>query len=353
MRKPWWLVVAGVSALGVGWIVQSVGVVPGKQPDGSVWVPTHQLLTPAGKVFELQTTRPKELAMGRDGRIAALCTGRVIVFSSSGKVEGDVALNTGPMGVAWSADGRSLYASGGDGKVARLAVIEGKWTRTDDWALDVPASFVSTGRTSGNPQATGIAVSGGRVFVALGIRNAVVEVEVATGEVRRAIATGVAPYHLSLSPDGRTLAVSNRGGAVAEPGEPSAGSAGSKVRVDPATDAANGGSITFVDTAAWTSRVVPVGRQPTGTAFSGDGKTLVVANSDSDSVPAVPLDVGKRVVTTPLGFRPPVVPSHDRAGAGYPSDEPVRPIGYPAEPVFRAEARFAPVHPRSKQDSFG
>ena len=300
MRRSWVFVLFGLAGLGLAWVLQSVGVVPGMQPDGSVWVPTHQRLTPVGKTFELQTTRPKELAVGRDGRIGALCSGRVLVLSPAGKVEGDVALSTAPLGIVWSPDGHTLFVSAGDGKVARIAEIEGKWARAGDWAVDVPSGFQPVGRAGGNPQSNGLAVSGGLLYAALGIRNAVVEVDAATGDVRRAIATGIAPYHLSISSDGRTLAVSNRGGAAPTEGEPSALSAGSPVRVDPVTDAANGGSVSLVDTANWTVRHVPVGRQPSGTAFSVDGRSLFVANSDSDSVSIVPLDPTKPVQTTSL-----------------------------------------------------
>lgn len=302
MRKPLLLGIVGLAALATGWIVQSGRLVPGKQADGSTWVPTHQRLTQVGTWAELQGTRPKQVEVRRDGFLAALCTGRVRLFAEDGAAAGNVALNTAGLGLAWQQESGLLFVSMGDGKIATLAEVEGKWTKTAEWKVDVPADASITGPRSGNPQVNGLAWSPGHLYAALGIRNAVVDLDPVTGEVLRTISTGVAPYHLELSANGKTLAVSNRGGRAATDEEPSAPSAGSRVRVDPKTDAALGGSISLIDTGAWTAREVPVGRQPSGAAFTSDGKRLVVADSDSDTVSVV--DVDRAVRTQVVSVRP-------------------------------------------------
>ncbi|MCB8933090.1 MAG: hypothetical protein M9921_00465 [Fimbriimonadaceae bacterium] len=306
MRRTWLFVLAGLAALATGWVLQVGQPTPGKQADGSVWVPTHQRLTKVGSWIELQGTRPKQVEIRGDGVFAALCTGRVRVFASNGEPQGDIALNTAGLGLAWSGDGATLYASMGDGKVATLGQVGGKWTKTAEWKVDAPPEADLSGPKSGNPQVNGLAWSPGHLYVALGIRNALVDMDPATGSVQRVVATGVAPYHVRVSSDGRWVAVSNRAGAVAAAGEASADSAGTNVKVDPRTDASQGGSISLVDTAAWTAREIPVGRQPSGAAFTGDGKTLVVADSDSDTISV--LDVDRGEVTQTVSVRPPTDP---------------------------------------------
>ncbi|WP_309707036.1 hypothetical protein, partial [Armatimonas sp.] len=104
-----------------------------------------------------------------------------------------------------------------------------------------------------------------------------------------------APYHVHLSPDGKTLAVSCRGGRVAQKGEASAESAGTAIRIDTKTDAAKSGSVALLDTASLTVRKVEAGRQPSGLAFTKDSKTLYVASSDDDTLQV--LDVVNAKVT--------------------------------------------------------
>ena len=137
-----------------------------------------------------------------------------------------------------------------------------------------------------DPQVAGLVVSpdGRRLYVALGISNAVSVVDLTTEQSVAAISTGIAPYRLALSPDGKTLYSANRGGRVPQAGEASAPSAGSMVRVDPRTDAALRGSLSIIDTEKLTAGEVDAGRQPSDMVFSADGKLLYVANSDEDSV---------------------------------------------------------------------
>lgn len=301
MLRTLLVVVLGVAAIAAGWVLQRGSPSPGYQADGSVWVPTHQSLTRVGAWIELQGTRPKQVEFRADGTVAALCTGRVRIFDLEGKTVGDVALNTAGLGLAWSGDGGTLYASMGGGKVASLKRVEGKWAKVAEWAVDVPEEAKVSGRRGGDPQLNGLAWTPGHLYVALGIRNALVDLDPATGEVRRSIPTGLAPYHVSSSPDGRWIAVSNRASAPNE-GDSGADSAGSRVRIDPVTDASSGGSISLVDTQTWTGREVPVGRQPSGAVFTPDSKLLVVADSDSDTISV--LDVGRASRIQTVSVRP-------------------------------------------------
>lgn len=292
--------IGGIGAGAAGLVVRL-----GAQPDGSAVVPTNQTVTPAGMVHQLPGSRPKDVAISPDGSwVAVLATNRVALFRADGAPAGMVSLTGAALGVAFSPDGQWLFASQTSGKVARLHVESGEWKK--DGELTVDAGGPGGGRRgSGNPQTGGLAVSpdGARLYAALGIRNSVAVVNLSSSQVERTVPVGVAPYHVALTPDGRTLCVANRGGAAAAPTEIHAAlSAQTRVRVDPETDAALSGSLSLIDTTSFQTTAVEVGRQPGGMAISRDGRTLYVANSDSDSISVVELPT--RRVTHTVSVRP-------------------------------------------------
>ena len=132
----------------------------------------------------------------------------------------------------------------------------------------------------------GIAFSsdGLQAFVALNNRNTVAVVDAVTKSIVREIPVGLAPFFLRLSPDGKTLFVSNRGGDAPAAGSHGGFSSGTAMATDPTTGAVLNGTVTVVRLADFASREVTVGRAPTSLAVGPDGTTVAVANSHSDSV---------------------------------------------------------------------
>lgn len=270
----------------------------GLQPDGSYLVPSNQSVTPAGTVRRVERSRPKDLAISPDGGLAAvLCTNQVLFYTLSGDLQGSVSLAAGALGLAWMPDGSALFASTTAGKVARLEPRAGKWQVAAELVPDIPTTGTGKSRKGGaNPQANGLAVSpdGKRLFVALGIRNAVAVLDLPEGKVTGSVAVGAAPYHLALSSDGRTLAAANRGGTLErEGGKDTEPSAGTPIRVDRDTDSVRAGTVSLIDTETLAAREVEVGRQPSGMVFSADNKALYVTNSDEDTVSIVDPRAGK------------------------------------------------------------
>lgn len=288
----------------------------GEQEDGSVLVPSGQRLTPAGRVERLERSRPKGLALSPDGRtVAVLAQSRVAFYALDGTPQGAAGgVDAGPLGLCWAPDGSAVFASLSNGRVARIERSGDGWrtaatltidTVGADGEPDVAAGTSGRGAAKGDPQVTGLAMSGDgrRLFVALGIRNAVAVVDPQTGKAERVIPVGVAPYHVRLSPDGRTLAVSCRGGERPAKGrEKAAPSAGTRVRVDDKTDAALRGGVSLIDTGTYAVRSFTAGRQPGGLAFSPDGTTLYAASTDDDALLAI--DVKGRKVRRAIRLRP-------------------------------------------------
>ncbi|MDX1932129.1 MAG: bifunctional YncE family protein/alkaline phosphatase family protein [Capsulimonadales bacterium] len=275
------------SALGVTLAPLTIG----EQPDGSVLVSSHQRLTPVGTVKRLARSRPKALAVSPNGDLVALlATGQVLLCRTDGETVATIpGIDAGPLGICWSPDGKSVYASMNNGKIARIAVEGANVTRQEDRIVRIP------GAPAGNPQVTGLAVSGDgkSLFAALGIRNTVAVLDTATGDFVREIPVGPAPYHVTLSPDGKTLAVACRGSRPTTDREAQARTAGTAVRIDPKTDASLGGTLALVDTATYGVRTVDAGQLPGGMAFSPDGKTLHIASANDDSLLIVAVTEGK------------------------------------------------------------
>ena len=310
-------------------VVPATGTPPrqimGEQADGSVLVSSNQTLTPLGRLQRIEGVRPKDLALSPDGTtLAVLTQNKVLFFALDGTPKGSVPVKAGPLGLAWAPDNRTLFATGDDKQIYRIASIGDVWKVQNILTLSNATKNAGTAAGSsdqgempaliplptrkGNPQAAGLAVSrdGKRLFVALGVSNAVSVLDLATGKTVAVIRTGIAPYRLRLTPDGKTLVVANRGGRAPKSGEPTSPSEGSLVRVDPRTDAALRGSLSFIDTQNFTNVEVDAGRQPSDMKFSADGKTLFVANSDEDTVSF--FDFASRRVTRVVSLRPPLDP---------------------------------------------
>ena len=307
----------GISALALAGFAFQSRLRIGKQSDGSYLVSTGQALTPIGTVTTMDYQRPKEVALSPDKQwLAVLAHRRLIVADLDGKVVSDLAITAGPLGVSWAPDGKTLYASTSGGKLLVAGWADGKLKKERDIVID--AAVEGEPKKTKDPQLAGLAVSGSRIFCAMTTRNAVAVVNASDGVVERVLPTGVAPYHIEMSPDGKTLAVSNRGGRRLTPPEnqmdpntgkpfeglsvPNALSAGTPVQIDPTTDAAWRGTVSLIDTEDWDTREISVGRQPSGLCFSTDAKTLYVAESDSDSVSFVDVSAGK--VKGNLSIRP-------------------------------------------------
>lgn len=272
----------------------------GKQDDGRYLVSTGQYVSPVGRVEKTEYARPKDLALSPDEKyVAAMATAKVFIYSRSGDLEKALAVKTGALGVAWSKQGK-LYVSGGDGSVSEVVKSTEGWTVSRNFKVDTP-ELINAEKPS-NPQVLGLAVSkdSAYLYAALGIRNAVVKIDLASEKPVASCKTDVAPYRVLLSPDETKLFVANRGGAAPGKSEARANSAGTDVAVDAGTDAALRGSISVVDLSLMTAKRVEVGRQPSGMVCRPDGSVLYVADSDSDTVSIVDAVAAKRIGVIPV-----------------------------------------------------
>jgi DNA-binding beta-propeller fold protein YncE len=307
---------------------QKVRLLPGVQPGGEVQLPNQWSLRPAGKHLPLGDF-PVNIALHPKGRwLAALHAGygthEVAVIDVTAGKESVVSRVTLPQtfyGLAFSPDGRTLYASGGefevvyaftfeDGLLARrkeIPVAEAKDTfvvaglaldkdgktlfAAGPWGhavriapLDAPdkGRTVSLGKGS-YPYTCLPAADGKRLFVSLWGGSAVAVLDPATGKKLALWKTESHPTEMALSPDGRTLYVA----------------CANSTRVS-ILDAAEGKLLETLNCALYAS--APSGNTPSSLSLTADGQILFVANADANNLAV--FNVAQRTKAKPLGFIP-------------------------------------------------
>ncbi|WP_051939903.1 GH92 family glycosyl hydrolase [Phaeacidiphilus oryzae] len=182
-------------------------------------------------------------------------------------------------------------------------------TRTHDAGPPIPVG--------GGPD--GMAVAGGRLFVADNNTDDVTVVDTTTNAVLGRVAVGSVAADVAATPDGKTVWVSDFGDGTVQPIDTATLTAGAPVRVgsqperlavNPAGTelwVANQGSGTVSSVDLSTRQVtgtVPVGAAPFGVAFSKDGGTAYVTDNGSAEVSVVDTATHQVTGTIPTGAGP-------------------------------------------------
>src|SRR5580692_4225490 len=99
----------------------------GSQADGSVVVPSHQIITPAGTQIQFSGARPNAVAFSPDGKKAAILTAACngcslvsIVDLATNSVQQTLNPNDGgapPDGIIYAKDGQKLFMSDTNGEI--------------------------------------------------------------------------------------------------------------------------------------------------------------------------------------------------------------------------------------------
>lgn len=281
----------------------------GPLPDGRQSLPTGQILEAAGQRLQF-SGRPVDLALSPDGRTVLVKNMKdlLVVNTASWTLSQtlDYPSNGASMhGIAIRQDGSHVYVTGSGNELY-------------DWRV-ATNGLVSYDRTIALPAGSdpcGLALSrdGLKAYVCLSTNNTLAVVNLAAGTVERQISVGLAPWNVVLSPDGQTAYVSDWGGRRPASDDLTASSAGSDVVVDTRGVAASG-VVSIVNLVTGTeSAQVPTGLHPSDLALSHDGRTLFVANANSDTVTVI--DTRSRRERESILIRPdPVLPFGSEADA--------------------------------------
>jgi len=299
---------------------------PGQQADGRIQLPNQWSLRPVGEQVPLGDF-PSNMAVHPDGRyLAVLHQGvgdhEVIVvdLESQRKVARHLIEQTF-YGLAFSADGKTLYASGGEREVVhQLDFRDGTLTNPrqirvvpqtekfipgglavdkDHKTLYVCGTFgqavavvaldkanavekIDTGKDT-HPYTVLLAPDGKRAFVSLWGAAQLAVLDLAAKKVTATWPTEKHPTEMVLSPDGKTLYV--------------ACSNSTRVSV---LDAATGRALQTLDAALHAGS--PSGNTPNSLTLTPDGKLLFVANADANNLAV--FNAENPGDARPLGFIP-------------------------------------------------
>jgi YVTN family beta-propeller protein len=202
-------------------------------------------------------------------------------------------------GPLWSADGMTLWFPQ-TGDLVRFTVDPSTGVVASGptiVTLQTTVTNLNGGTTTVADEPSGMALSpdGSKLYVALNGVNQLGVIDTTTNQLVQTIPVGNAPRQVVLN--GNTAYVTNEGGRPAKPGDFTNQSDGTPVVADRATGAATSGTVSVVDLARGAeSTEIPVGLEPTAEYRASDG-TLMVANSNDDSLSFIDPAIGKVVQT--------------------------------------------------------
>ncbi len=258
----------------------------GPQPDGSILVPTNQLLRPAG--FQVTFPgRPVDLALIPGKNLVAVknrksldiirIKDRTILQSLNYKKSGSSFT-----GLCVSANGKKVFVTEAEDQIL-IAELDKDLVLRWENAIKLPSPLIG-----GNPVPGGLVLDEeqDKIYVTLSRNNTLGVVDLADTTVKE-IPVGIAPYEVVLGADSKAY-VSNWGGRVPHEGESTYNTSGSQVLVDPETGIANNGSVSVIDlTKNVQTKSIDVGLHPSGMALNPDRTRLFVACANSDIISVI------------------------------------------------------------------
>jgi YVTN family beta-propeller protein len=306
--------------------------VAGPQPNGSWVVGDGQVLTPAGMQVDLGIrVRAKAVALNPNLKTH---TAAVLTMGASEAVE-VFDTNTGVVlqdylalgldssgsysGIAYSADGKHLVFSQDSSNVT-IANVTPEGLLEDNAQVSVPPNnalitcFPNSpigdyGRPCGTFYSTstsypgGVALSkdGKSAYALLNQNDTLTKIDLTAKKQVQEIRVGNAPHSIVIGNNGAMAYVSNEGGRAALAEDFQIYSAGTEIVADPVVGAAITGTVSVVDLSTMkVTATISTGLHPTGMALYG--RSLLVANTYSDSISIIDTATNTVARTIPLGL---------------------------------------------------
>jgi len=258
----------------------------GIQPDGSILVPTNQLLRPEG--FQVYIPgRPVDLALiPKEGLLAVKNMNSLDLIRLSDRT----ILQSLPFptsgssfkGIYYSERKRKIFVTNAEDKVLIANLDENNIL---SWQTPIKLPKPAIG---GDPVPGGFSFDSDEntIFVTLS-RNNSLSVINTKGNTIFEIPVGIAPYNVTLKSNSKAY-VSNWGGRQPKEGEPVYNTSGSNILVNPVTGIANNGSVSVIDLEKNIQvKNIEVGLHPSGMVFSIDKSQLFVACANSDIISVI------------------------------------------------------------------
>jgi DNA-binding beta-propeller fold protein YncE len=258
----------------------------GPQSDGSILVPTNQLLRPAGFQI-LLPGRPVDILLSADGQFLLVKNRKSLDLL---RIQDRVILQTLPFGrsgasftgLAISTDGRKVFVTEARDRIHVAKLDENNimhWQKPIVLPQPAIGDFPVPGGLILNKNED-------KIYVTLSRNNSLAVVNLSDTTIHE-ISVGMAPYEVVLVSETKAY-VSNWAGRQPLKGEPTYNSAGSQILVDPKTGIASNGTVSVVDLVQETqTKVIEVGLHPSGMALSTDFSRLYVACANSDFISVI------------------------------------------------------------------
>lgn len=307
------LIISSSSVFATGMINRSVG------PQGENYgiTPQNLTLTPAGKQIKLGNF-PMGGAVSPDGRYLAVTNdgqgtqSLQVVDLHLNQVIQTISYNSPEalyVGIAFSPDGKHLYASaGGNNKIRIYDFSNGSLTEK------AAISLKDNQNTNYYPAGLSVSPDGKYLFVANNLNHSVSKIDLSSQQIVKTSAVGKNPYTAYLSRDGKSLYVSNWGESSVTRLDPETLDVKQTITTELHPNAiaenpktgdvyvSNSDSDTLSIIDSKSSKVIqslslkpdknsPTGTQPDGLSVSKDGRTLYVANAGNNDITVV--DVSK------------------------------------------------------------
>ena len=266
-------------------------------------VPTNQVLSPLGQQVAYGG-RPTDLALSPDGRwLAVLDRNQVLVIDPvAGRVVSRVPHKGGSSyaGIVFTPDGKRVLASNMKGTIG-VFEVEGNGELEPREPIK-PAVAPGGSFKSALPIGLAIDPTGKSLWAVLNLNNTLAEIDLANGKVKREIEVGNAPFGVVLI-ESKAYVSNWAGRKPASDSTSGPSGVGTPVRVDPVRFIASDGSVSVVDLAAGKElKQIVVGLHPSAIAATPDGRTVIVANANSDTVSVI--DTAKDEVLETISTRP-------------------------------------------------
>ena len=294
-------------------------ITAGPKPDGTAVTSYGWTVTPAGRQVTLGD-KPFGTALSPDGKTMLVSNDgqykqSIMVVDTATRQVKQTLTYVSPqalfVGLAYSPDGKHAYASAGGNNKLRTYDVHPNGTLAEGPSIPLPTTNPAGVSVNHFPAGLAVSKDGRTVWTANSLSNSVARIDVASKAVQ-VFPAGANPYAVALSPDGKTLYVSNWGGKTlsvldattgAQHGTIAVGEHPSALLVNPARGelyAADTDS-DQISTIKLSSNTVtrtldlapyhgaPVGSNPNALALNPAGDTLYAANAGGNEVDVIRL----------------------------------------------------------------
>ncbi|SDJ26507.1 40-residue YVTN family beta-propeller repeat-containing protein [Frankineae bacterium MT45] len=278
----------------------------GTSNKNGILLPDNQRISPLGQRIEIDNGRLLSSTISPDGKTLAalswnnftgfltlfdLKSGKVLQQIGTGATPADPTIGDGTVaadGPFYSPDGKSLW-------LPQTIDLERFAVQANGTVAAGPTSIAMTGTGSGEagaylPSGMAFTPDGKTAYVALNGADKLGVLDTTTNTLVKQIPVGVAPRQVAIV--GGRVYVSNEGGRQATKNDvTNLTNTSTPVVANPSTGAVNNGTVSVVTPATGATSTIKVGLEPT--ALYANGTTLLVANSNDDSISLINTATGR------------------------------------------------------------